>query len=199
MLWPLVLPVKITFSLLAVLVTLLTVFRPVRKWNRGKTFVVALLSAGLLLVPSCIGIMGIVDGLRFGTFQYASFSDVNDFRVERYLPTKASDITLNKSSMGHLAKYSISESDLKDYVDQLWKNWGEHSAISRDDLQKQRSETPSALEAIRSNFELAFRRLRWPAPASLIELHSPVEPDGGGAVYFYDPMTQTGYHKAGYW
>jgi hypothetical protein len=40
--------------------------------------------------------MAVTDEQRFGVFEYTSFDDVNDFRVERYLPTAATDITIDK-------------------------------------------------------------------------------------------------------
>ncbi len=53
------------------------------------------------LIPSCVGIMAILDAQRFGTFQCNSGSEVNDFRVERYLPAKARNISLKKVSPSH--------------------------------------------------------------------------------------------------
>ncbi|HWL09518.1 MAG TPA: hypothetical protein VNQ76_14005 [Planctomicrobium sp.] len=202
MLWPIVLPAEITFWLLVLMVGFLTVRAPVWKWKRGRTFVVSSLFAGLLFVPSCLGIMEIVDRFRFGTFQYASFSDVNDFRVERYLPTTAREITLKKFPMGHQAKYSISESELTQYVDGLWKRFGEHSAISGEEFYQSQTHIPAEYHRPLdgpSQFELKFDGLGWKEPEHLIEMHSPVENDGGGAVYFYDRQTQTAYHRGNYW
>ena len=100
MLWPIVLPLKITFWILVAAVLTLTAAAPSLKWNRGKTFRIAMLLAFAGFVPSCVGIMSILDSHRFGTFEYASFSDVKDFRIERYLPTQAKDITPCPPGMG---------------------------------------------------------------------------------------------------
>lgn len=201
MLWPIVLPVELTIGLLAALVGFATVAAPAWKWKRRRTFVGSSLLAGLLFVPSCVGIMEVVDNIRFGTFQYASYLDVKDIRVERYLPPTATNVTLKKYSSGHMARYTISESDLKDYVDELWKRNGEHSAISHKDLDP----TPGApagfngIPFTSAEFESTFLSSEWPTPDNLIELHGPSGASGSGAVYVYDRATQTGYHRASYW
>jgi hypothetical protein len=202
MLWPIILPAEITFWLFAALIGFLTVRAPAWKWRRSRTFSLSLLSALLLFAPSCIGIMSIADTFRFGKFHHASFSNVNDFRVERYLPTAAADITLIKHPSGHLARYSISESDLKNYVDDLWKKFGEYSATPREDLHEHLLQNPMNLAEkpwIPGGIERELQWGEWQVPGNSIELHSPVESDGGGATYFYDPATQTAYHRAGYW
>jgi len=192
MLWPLVLPFQITFCVLAGLVALLTSFAPVLKWKCRAALGVSLGLAFVAFIPSCTGIMTIVDAQRFGVFEYDSFSEVDDFRVERFLPTQARGITLDKFAVGHRAKYSISESELRSYLDGLWHQYGEYSAIPRDEL-------GDGASASAESFDYYFGDLGWPALENAIELHSPVESDGGGATYFFDPTTNTAYHRAGYW
>jgi hypothetical protein len=70
MLWPFVLPFQITISLLVALVALLTALAPIVKWKRGKMFGISLAFGCLAFIPSCMGIMAIIDSQRFGTFQY---------------------------------------------------------------------------------------------------------------------------------
>jgi len=193
MLWPIVLPFKITLGLLAAIVVLLTALASALKWKRGKVFGVASLVACLAFVPSCTGIMAIVDSQRFGTFQCENFADVNDFRIERYLPTQARDITLNKCAQGHQATYSISESDLRDYLDGQWDRYGQDSASSREELND-----GSRVSADAYDFQFDYDDLGWPA-FDAVRFHSPVEEDGGGAIYYFDPATGTAYHRAGYW
>ncbi len=192
MLWPLILPFKIAFWLLAGLVAIVTILAPSLKWKRGKTFAIALLLAIVAFIPSCTGIMAIVDSQRFGLFQYDSFAQVNDERIERYLPTQARNITLEKYAAGHRARYSISESDLMAYVDGLWDQYGEYSATERDDLDDGAKVSPES-------FDLYFGDLGWPVLENAIELNSPREGDGGGATYFLDRSGGTVYHFAGYW
>lgn len=192
MLWPLVLPFQITISLLMALVALLTALAPIVKWKRGKMFGISLAFGCLAFIPSCMGIMAIIDSQRFGTFQFNSASGVNDFRVARYLPAKARNISLKKFPAGHCAKYSISKADLLSYLDALWDRYGQHSAISRDQLH---DGEPVSVDSI----DHVFADLKWPALKNPIEFHSPIENDGGGATYYFDATTDTVYHRAGYW
>ncbi len=192
MLWPLVLPLKITFWSLAGLVALVTVVLPIFKWKRRNVLSVSLLVAFVAFIPSCTAVMSIVDARRFGVFHYKAYSEVRDFRIERFLPPKASDITLDKFEMGHRAKYSISEADLRAYLDGLWREYGDLSATPRDELDDGRTVTYDM-------FGYEFDGLDWPEMESAIEFHSPVEPDGGGATYFFDPESEVVYHRAGYW
>ena len=193
MLWPFVLPLKITFWLLAAVLVLATVFAPALNWKRVKTFWFMSLLCCLAFIPSCAGIMAVIDSQRFGVFRYDTYvyGDVNDFRIERYLPTQAKDITLEKYAAGHRAKYSIAESELKAYLDGLWDRYGQYSAIPRDELDDGASVSVDA-------YDYVFADLGWPLFDG-IEFHSPVQSDGGGATYYFDPATGTAYHRAGYW
>ncbi len=192
MLWPLELPVKITFGILIAFVFLATVGSKRMKWEPRSTFAISLLIAFLGFIPSCIVVMKIVDARRFGVFEYDSFDEVQDFRVERFLPPAARKITLKKSFIGHHAKYLISESELKSYVDGLWDRYGKNSVVPRS---KFKDGEPVKGEEI----EMDFQGLNWPRMKEAIRFYSPTEDDGGGATYFFDPASGTAYHRAGYW
>lgn len=192
MLWPLELPVKITFWLLIAIVLLATIVSVKLKWSQRRTFVIASLAAIIGFIPSCSIVMRIVDARRFGVFEYASYSEVQDFRIERFLPPAAKNITLEKTSVGHRAKYSISESELKSYVDGLWVAYGNYSAVPRSNLKD--GETVKSEE-----IETDFQGLNWPRMKAAVKFHSPVERDGGGATYFFDPTSGVTYHRVGYW
>jgi hypothetical protein len=192
MLWPLELPVRVAFWILVAFVLMATLCSGRWKWKPGKTFMTASLLAVIGFIPSCTLVMKIIDGRRFGIFEYDSYEQVQDFRIERYLPPAARNITLEKTYVGHRAKYTISESELKSYVDGLWAATGESSVISRSDLEDggsaQGEETKSA-----------FQGLDWPRIREAIRFCSPVESDGGGAKYFFDRTTGIAYHRGSYW
>jgi hypothetical protein len=192
MLWPLVLPFQITSCILAVLIAAGTMITPVRKWGRPKTFGVLTITSFVLFIPSCIGVTSIVDAYRFGTFQYAAYTELQDFRVERFVPEKARNITVSKYATGHKAKYTISEQELSAYLDQLWEAHGKQSAIPRKDLKGQVVVAPQTIQA-------DFSGLDWPLLENAVEYHSPVEADGGGATYYFSRESSIVYHRAGYW
>ena len=192
MLWPIVLPVQLTFWIMLSIVMISTLIAMVLNWKPGRVFFISTSFAFVAFIPSCAGIMSHLDARRFGIFQYASFGEVQDFRVERYLPDSARSITLEKTAMGHRAKYSITEDELREYMDRLWKECGDGSAIARIDLKEGEVVKPDEIE-------YQFRDLGWPPLTNAIRFHSPVQGDGGGAEYFLDEVSGTAYHRAGYW
>jgi hypothetical protein len=192
MLWPLVLPFRITLFVLLALALLATVLAPIVKWKRSKAFGNCLALSVLAFVPSCAVITRLVDAQRFGMFEYSEYSQVQDFRIERYLPPKARDITLNKYAMGHRARYSITEQELMAYLDGCWVQAAGRSAIPREQLDEGKTVSEEFFPSV-------FTELGWPPLDQAIRLHSPVQGDGGGASYFFDPGTNTAYHYAGYW
>ncbi|WP_146576937.1 hypothetical protein [Neorhodopirellula pilleata] len=157
-----------------------------------KTFFVATTIAALAFIPLCAGVGSIVDSQRFGVFKYETYADVRDFRIERYLPPHARNITLDKYAMGHRAMYTITLEDLTEYLDQLWADADGQSFVSREDLGHGES-------IVGEQFDHSFDGLDWPIPESAIHFHSPVQSDGGGADYYFDTRTSTVLQHAGYW
>lgn len=192
MLWPIVLPVQLTFLTLIALIVISTLLAVALKRKPITVLVGSVALAFVAFIPSCTGIMSVLDARRFGVFQYATYDEVQDFRIYRYLPETARSITLEKTAMGHRAKYAISEAEMRDYIDRLWKECGEGSAIARSDLNEGQIVKPDEIED-------QFGELGWPALTNAIRFRSPVQGDGGGAEYFLDASTGTAYHRAGYW
>ncbi|TWT65916.1 hypothetical protein Pla123a_48270 [Posidoniimonas polymericola] len=193
MLWPLVLPFQISAACLASLVVVLTAAAPRWRWKRGSTFLIATMLALFALVPSCTVVQLGIDALRFGRFDYADVSQIDDFRARRYLPDAAVDIEMHKHAQGYRARYSISEADFQSYLDGLWETYGSRSAVERGGYAGEES----AADA--TTMQLAFGDLGWPTLESAVEFHSPTEPDGGGAVYYFDRQTGIAYQRTGYW
>jgi hypothetical protein len=191
MFWPLNLPFVGTVLVLVATVTFCTLFAPILKWKRLKTFGITTLFACIAFIPSVLLTMKLVDAFRFGIFHYDTFSDVNDFRIERYLPTMARQITVHKYPHGHRAKYSISEADLMEYLDGLWDKYGERSATSREELHSD--------SVVNWKQRDQFGYLGWPVLENALELHSPRRSNRAGASYFFDRKTGTAYQRAGYW
>ena len=103
MLWPIILPFQITACVFASVIIIATLAAPLAKLKRLPTFFAMMILGFVGFIPSCSEIMKIIDAKRFGVFSYASFKDVNDFRVERYLPSDAMQITLDKYPQGFRA------------------------------------------------------------------------------------------------
>jgi hypothetical protein len=192
MFWPIVLPFKITFWLFTGILATATLLAPLLKQKRGKLFLITALLGSVAFVPSCAAIMTLLDKHRFGVFQYSTFDEVNDFRVERYLPPASTDITIDKSTMGFRAKFHIKERDLVAYLDDLWARYGDRSTIARTELQ---NEAPTSPE----EFKLNFGDLGWPPLANAIEYRGPVAPNGAGFAIWFSKAESIAYERAGYW
>ena len=112
MLAPLVLPFQITLAAFAVLwcVGALILRKPTRiAWLS--------LAAVLLFIPSCVGVMAVVDLQRYGRFDYAAVSEIpDDGYIE--LPATATDITLYRNGAGHWAKFTIDTPSLRSWIDE---------------------------------------------------------------------------------
>ena len=83
MLWPIVLPLKVTFSLFVGIVVVATASATVFKWKWTKTLLISTIIAILAFVPSLAEIQSVIDARRFGVFDIPDFDGIDDFRVER--------------------------------------------------------------------------------------------------------------------
>ena len=135
----------------------------------------------------------VVDAVRFGDFTYASYSDIPDFRSQRYLPESAIGITMRKHSNGHLARYKISAIEFESFLDELWQNYGEYSASGRGEFFDEGEVVDP------ESFGTTFGDLAWDCPSSAIVYHSPTERDGGGATYYFDAEEGVVFQRTGFW
>ncbi len=101
MLWPFVAPFKITLALFGVLVIAVTLLAPKFRWHQFTTFLVSLGLAAFCFVPGCLGVKALLDLSRCGIFKHAPYAEIQDPRVERYLPPTIHDITLYEPPGGN--------------------------------------------------------------------------------------------------
>ncbi len=192
MLWPIVFPFQITVCLFALVIIIATLAAPLARLKRLPTFFAMMLLGVVGFIPSCSGIMEVIDAKRFGVFSYASFEDVNDFRVERYLPPDAKQIIIDKYPQGFRARFKISREQLDAYLDELWDTYGEYSAVKRGGV----------LSMNRIDLEshnLRFGDLGWPHLPDATEYYSPRAANGAGFSVWYSPAEGVAYERAGYW
>ncbi|MDZ7616925.1 MAG: hypothetical protein U1E05_07975 [Patescibacteria group bacterium] len=129
---------------------------------------------------------------RFGLFTYETAADVRDFRVERYLPPAARNITLHKQAQGFRARYTISETELKSYLDDVWARYGDQSVTERDGLS-----SGSRIDA--DYHRLVYGDLGWPHLPDAVAFSGPSANSGTGFVVWFSLSEQTAYEHAGYW
>lgn len=193
MFWPVILPFQITCGVMFSTVVLLMAFARPKTWNRVKTFFLYSAIAAVAFVPSCIGISLVVDAVRFGDFTYASYDEIPDFRSRRYLPFEATEIQMHKRASGYSARYNISPQDFAKYLDDLWEEYGESSAVARGESYREGKPVDPEL------FERRFGFLGWECPTSVIIYESPSESDGGGAEYHVDANSGVVYQSTVFW
>lgn len=192
MLWHFVLPFKITLSVLAGLVAVVTVLAPAFKFKRVQAFAATLLFSVVAFIPSCAGVKWIVDKDRFGEFHFGSAAQVQDRHLRGWLPPTATDITVFAFEQGFQARFRISESDLAAFMDETWRKHGDYSAESRESLQANDDVTPS-------DFEEWFGDRNWPPLADAKKHHSPVAADWAGFTIWHSAREGIAYESAGYW
>lgn len=192
MLWPIVLPFQITACILLVVILLATLAAPFLKWRRLSTFFGVTLLSTLAFVPSCNTIMKVLDAERFGVFDYKTFGEVRDFRVERYLPPAARDITVDKYAQGFRARFTISQTELDDYMDEVWRLYGDRSVVKRGEM--------SAMALVdEKSHDSVYGDLGWLYLDDATEIYGPTAGNGAGFSIWYSPSKQMAYQRGGYW
>ena len=93
MLWSIILPLQITACFWLLFIGIVW-FLTRRRRQRWPYMALAVCASALMFIPSLVGIARAVDHFRFGVFHYHDFTAINDWRVERYLPPAATDITI---------------------------------------------------------------------------------------------------------
>jgi hypothetical protein len=135
----------------------------------------------------------VVDAVRFGDFSYASYNDVSDSRSRRYLPETATDIQMRKHANGYLARYELSSDDLTSYLNGLWRQHGDRSAVKRGEL----SDEGESVDP--RSFETIFGDVGWVCPPAATIHFSPREADGGGATYYVDSGSNFVFQRTAFW
>ncbi len=192
MLWTLILPIQITACVMACAIVCMTLAAPLAKQRRLPTCLVACSLGLVAFVPSCAGVMKIVDARRFGLFTYETVADVRDFRVERCLPPTARNITLHKQAQGFRARYTISEAELESYLDDLWVRFGHSSMIHR-------GESLNGKDVPEECHRQVYGDLGWPHLPDAVAFSGPSAVNGAGFSVWFSPSEQTAYELAGYW
>ena len=196
MLAPIVLPFQITVAVFAVL------------WCAGamrlrtpKRIAFLSLACLVLFIPSCVGVMTVVDSQRYGRFDYDIAAKVpKDGYIE--IPTNASEITLYRNDAGHWAKFVVDTPSLKSWIDAHRSLRPDLNANHDDDewVPKQtNTQRPDILEQNQQTFDNRFPKTGWKYDPSMVELDVRLSDRGGGYTVWHVPSTGITYLSAGYW
>lgn len=192
MFWTLVSPLEITLLGLVALITIATLVAPKFKWKRWKVLLVSVVVAFVAFVPTCVGVMLLMDMQRFGLFQYKHSSEIQEPIIRQWLPPTATAITVVKGPEGFRARYAVSQADLAAYLDDLWMREGKYSDVKRDKL--------GSVSGMNHEFyQTMFGDLGWPPLEDAMEYYGPIAKNGAGFQVWYSAKTGIAYEYAGYW
>lgn len=190
MYWPIVLPFKITFWVLAAILGTAVLAAPYWKRSRARVFLWGFPMVLLAFVPSCSLLMAVIDKSRFGVFEYNIFADIQDKRVERYLPPLSRELTIDTNGQGFRARFQIEPDVLEDWFDQTWSQFGEYSAVKKTN--------PEIISISQESFDSEFSGLGWPRPSEATRYVGPVAGNGAGFTIWYDAESGIAYERANY-
>lgn len=114
---------------------------------------------------------------------FATFSDILEPQIKRFLPPNAVNITLYRQRNGHFAHYKISEEDFINLLNVLWEKdkWEKGKAVSKKTMAKQ------------------FQKLGWDSLENGISYSSPIQPNGAMTTYYFDAKADIAHENTGYW
>lgn len=192
MFWAFEDPVVLTFRILATLCLLIILIAPFFKWKRMTAFGVSTSVALFLFIPSCMGIMTLMDRHRFGIFEYSTVQEITQPRFRWLIPAEATKITIDKRYMGFRARYQVDKEDFRAFINTVWENYPHET----DDIPQQRG---IARMVVDEDIERSFGDLNWAPLQDALFFTSPTAPNGAGAVYFFEPVSGTVYQQTAFW
>jgi hypothetical protein len=154
------------------------------------SFTWSVLVAVILFIPSCIGVMEILDQLRYGTFSYNDPEEIRNRRIRHWIPPTAESITVHKTSRGHLARFKINKNALMEWLPQIRKE---------SEVSQIQEATPMDKECSASQFGERFKEVGWKHPKDSVEYHVILRSNGAGFTIWYSEALGIAYLAAGYW
>jgi len=188
MLWFVVAPFVYPFLLLSVCVIAITLLAPKRNRKRVGAFFAGIGISIVLFVPICYSIYHAMNPFRFGTFQYDKHADISSRKVSRWVPTGATNITVNQHMGGFDAMYSIRSAELNPWLDKSWASFAR-------ELNQERGEEPIGGESPKKD----AANLGWNFPADTSVHEGPRARSFAGFTNWLSDSEGVAYQDAGYW
>jgi len=198
-------PFLITGSLLLALIIAATVFAPAIRCKRILIFPLAVILAGFVFQPIFKQAVLGWQAVAYGERHHAAAGEIRNSLIKRYLPSKATDITLLKEGAGHYALYQISEPDFHAFLAGVWDRYRTDFAAEdgpRYWMTYTEEQIAKALQGDpvgRHSFRESVQALGWPPLEDAVLYEGPRRNSYAGANYYYDRSTGRAYHDAGYW
>ncbi len=127
-----------------------------------------------------------------GKHSFKTLAEIDDPRIEPWIPPQATEISLVCDRGGHLARYKIRREHFVKFVELLWDK-------PKDSAHK-RSEMSGEGEPVSSE-EVAkrFMRAGWEPLDNATAYYGPSESNGAITTYYFDREAGVAYHDRGYW
>lgn len=128
-----------------------------------------------------------------GKQSFKTVAEISDPRIKPWLPPQATEISVQSDRGGHMARYKVSEADLKKFLDQLWEAKKDSSAHKRELMSGEGEPTTQRSMA-------RFSKMAgWEPLENATTYYSPSKGSGAMTTYHYDKEAGIAYHDAGYW
>lgn len=127
-----------------------------------------------------------------GKHNFKTLTEIDDPRIEPWLPPQAKEIALVCDRGGHLARYKIEEDQFLKFVDSLWGS-SEDSAHKRSGMSGEGEPVSSEEVAKR------FKRASWEPLENATRYYGPSQSNGAITTYYFDREAGVAYHDRGYW
>ena len=190
MFWAITLPFVITCGLFFAAAILATVL--LRKRDKSIKWVLLFGPLFMILgfVPSCMTVQAVIDPFRSGIFTHADFDAVNDWRIEKFLPAPATDVTVLKLINGYRAKFSIPQKALDAWFEEWVLEHKDSYSLSRSYVKKEYDE---------DRFTKIFDEIDGVFSSGMLKYESPRSPTAAGFTIWYDPKTLMAYQRTADW
>ena len=186
----LVLPFLITFGLAVVSFILMPLLgKKVFGLKKRISFIRSALVVLVLFIPSCIGIMKIVDPFRYGTFTYSTPEEIYDRRIRRWMPPTATDVVVHRSDVGHLAQFTVDKNALMEWLPQICKEY----AFCKEIIGPRMLDTTDLITV--SNSRL-YKDVVWKYPEDSGGYDAHLSGNGAGFTIWYSESLNVGYLDA---
>lgn len=179
MLYPLIFPLQLTAAFVVGTCVVLGVVLALKRVNAVKGVVAVIATLVLAPIPVLLATAWVVDMFRYGTFTYATASEITDGHVK--LPPSASNITVVKYASGHQARFQVAEQELVAWLSTIPRPQGSAPKYGPED------------------FSARFAEYGWLPPADIRFLEGPRAANGGGFNVWFSPSAATAWLDAGYW
>ena len=146
--------------------------------------------SAVLAIPMLFAIGFIVDSIRYGEFNHADASKLNDGYVQ--LPVDATEITLHKYASGHELKFKTTKASLESWMAELTQKRRKYSDATAFEFDV-RSDFDS------EHFNHLFGRHGWDYPADAVVYRGWRSGRGGGFDVWYSEVQQFAYISGTYW